>query len=61
LTAADITSIVIGVNGTGDFAVNQLSLLTNNSTVPEPSSVGMALLLGLGVIGAARRWGTTQR
>jgi len=61
LTGPDITSLVIGVNGTGDFAVNQLSLLTNANTVPEPSSVGMALLLGLGVIGAARRWGTTQR
>jgi hypothetical protein len=60
LTGPDITSIVIGVPG-GDFSVNQLSLLTNANTVPEPSSVGMALLLGLGVIGAARRWGTTQR
>jgi hypothetical protein len=56
LSGSDITSIVIGVNGTGDFAVNQLSLLTSNNTVPEPLSVGMALLLGLGVVGAARRW-----
>lgn len=60
LTGPNITSIVIGETS-GDFTVNQLSLLTNANTVPEPSSVGMALLLGLGVIGAARRWGTTQR
>ncbi len=63
LTGPNITSIVIGETDSfatsGDYAVNQLSLLTNTSTVPEPSSVGMALLLGLGVIGAARRWKTT--
>jgi len=65
LSGPNITSIVISESDAirpGDFAVNQLSLLTTSTTsTPEPSSVGMALLLGLGVIGAARRWRTTQR
>ena len=52
LSGANITSIVINTD-TSNFAVNQLSLLTN--AVPEPSSVGMALLLGLGVLTAAHR------
>jgi PEP-CTERM motif len=60
LTGPDITSIVISTDSSS-FAVNELSLLTSTTSTPEPSSVGMALLLGLGVIGAARRWRTTQR
>lgn len=52
LSGPNITSIVINTDSS-DFAVNQLSLLTN--AVPEPSSIGMALLLGLGVLTAAHR------
>jgi hypothetical protein len=43
------------------FVMDNMTINEPVASAPEPSSVGMALLLGLGVLGAARRWRLPQR